>query len=105
MRSPKLLMMLVLLLTSASLHAEPLLPLPDAGSMTWGEWRFSWEIGDANDEGLVIRNVFWKTVKVLYKASLPVIRVKYRGNAQGIDSGCGPYRDRINSGNLSKFSG
>jgi hypothetical protein len=105
MRSQKLWMMLALLLGSAALHAEPLLPMPDAGSMTWGDWRFSWEIGDANDEGLVIRNVFWKNVKVLHKASLPVIRVKYRGGAQDIDSGCGPYRDRISSGNLSKFSG
>jgi hypothetical protein len=69
--------------------------MPDSGTMTWGDWRFSWEIGSANDEGLVLRNVKWKNTQVLYKASLPVIRVKYRGREQHINAGCGPYRDRI----------
>jgi len=99
---------LALALTAASatpVRAQPLLPLPDAGTMDWGDWRFSWEIGNANTEGLVLRNVTWKGVQVLFKASLPVIKVKYRGNAQNVDSGCGPYRDRIYSGNLARFAG
>jgi hypothetical protein len=86
-------------------QAQPLLPMPDAGSTTFGDWSFSWEIGNANSEGLVLRNVRWKGTKVLHKASMPVIRVKYRGNAANIDSGCGPYSDRVSSGNLSRFSG
>jgi hypothetical protein len=85
--------------------AQPLVPMPDSGSSTFGDWSFSWEIGNAHNEGLVLRNVRWKGVKVLHKASLPVIRVKYRGDASSIDAGCGPYNDRISSGNLSRFSG
>lgn len=92
-------------LVATSGQAQPLQPMPDSGSATFGNWSFSWEIGNANDEGLVIRNVFWKGVKVLHKGSLPVIRVKYRGSASSINSGCGPYRDRIHSGNISRFSG
>jgi hypothetical protein len=92
-------------LIAASIQAQPLLPMPDSGSTTFGDWSFSWEIGNANDEGLVIRDVRWKGVKVLHKGSMPVIRVKYRGGASSIDSGCGPYRDRISSGNISRFSG
>jgi hypothetical protein len=86
-------------------RSQALMPLPDAGSMTFGEWRFDWEIGSTNQEGLVIRNVTWRQTKVLHKASMPVIRVKYRGNAQDIGSGCGPYRDRIHHGNLSRVAG
>jgi hypothetical protein len=93
------------LLTAPPAQAQPLLPMPDSGSTSFGNWSFSWEIGNANDEGLVLRNVRWKNVKVLHKASLPVIRVKYRGDASNVDAGCGPYRDRIHSGNLSRFSG
>jgi hypothetical protein len=93
-----------LCLASAA-HAQALNPMPDAGSTTFGDWSFSWEIGNANSEGLVLRNVRWKGTKVLHKASMPVIRVKYRGDASSIDAGCGPYSDRVNAGNLSKFSG
>jgi hypothetical protein len=89
----------------APARAQPFLALPDAGTLTWADWRFSWEIGDANDEGLVLRDVAWKGVQVLSKASLPVIKVKYRGKAQSVNSGCGPYRDRIHRGNLSKLAG
>lgn len=94
-----------ILLAPTSVHAQPLFSLPDSGSMSFGSWSFSWEIGNAHDEGLVLRDVRWKGTKVLYKASLPVIRVKYRGSGSSIDSGCGPYADRIHSGNLSRFSG
>ena len=86
-------------------QAQPLVAMPDSGSTTFGDWSFSWEIGNANDEGLVLKNVRWKGASVLYKASLPVVRVKYRGDASNIDAGCGPYNDRLHSGNLSRFSG
>jgi hypothetical protein len=85
--------------------AQPMLPMPSSGSMSFGNWRFSWEVGNANDEGLVLKNVDWKGTRVLFKASMPVIRVKYRGNASDINSGCGPYSDRIHSGNLSHVKG
>lgn len=86
-------------------HAQPLMPMPDSGSTTFGDWSFSWQIGNAHDEGLVLRNVFWRGVKVLHKASMPVVRVKYRGDGSSIGSGCGPYNDRLHSGNLERFSG
>jgi hypothetical protein len=95
----------LVLLFAPSAHAQPLLPMPDSGSTSFGNWSFSWEIGNANDEGLVLKNVFWKGVKVLHKASMPVIRVKYRGNGADIGAGCGPYNDRIHSGNLGRFNG
>jgi hypothetical protein len=65
---------------------------PQTGSTTWGNWSFSWTVG-GNSEGLEIKDVRWKNVKVLYKGSMPVIRVKY-------DSSCGPYADRLNWGNM-----
>ncbi len=92
-------------LTASNTHAQALIPMPDSGSTTFGDWSFAWEIGNAQSEGLVLKNVRWKGTKVLHKASMPVIRVKYRGSGSSINSGCGPYSDRISSGNLSHFSG
>ncbi len=83
------------LLSMGRADAQPLVPMADSGTTTFGDWSFSWEIGTAHFEGLVLRNVRWKGTKVLHKASLPVIRVKYRGDAADIEAGCGPYRDRI----------
>jgi hypothetical protein len=57
-----------------------------SGHTTWGAWRFDWEVKDG--AGLAIRNVYYADELVLWKASLPVIRVRY-------DSSCGPYADRI----------
>jgi hypothetical protein len=79
--------------------------MPNAGNMTWGDWTFRWEVGDANKEGLVIKDARWKGTTVLYKGSLPVIRVKYRGNAGSLGAGCGPYRDRIHWGNIKLTAG
>jgi hypothetical protein len=95
----------VVALAGCLAYAQPLVPMPDAGSTTFGDWSFSWEVGNAHDEGLVLKNVRWKGVKVLHKASMPNIRVKYRGDASSVNAGCGPYSDRISSGNLSRFSG
>jgi hypothetical protein len=66
---------------------------PRTGSTNWNDWSVGWTVGSAS-EGLEIRNVFWKGVKVLYKGSMPVIRVKYDANA------CGPYADRIGWTNI-----
>lgn len=72
-------------------------PMNSSGALDFGHWHFEWYIGDSNNEGLVIKNVTWKGVSVLHKGSMPAIRVKYRGDAQDVESGCGPYLDRISN--------
>jgi len=67
--------------------------------MTFGDWAFDWTVGH-KQEGLELRDVRWQGTKILFKASLPVIRVKYTGDARSIGSGDGPYQDRIHWGNL-----
>lgn len=66
------------------------------GSTTWNNWRFDWEVRDY--AGIAIRNVYYNNELVFWKASLPVIRVRYNGNA------CGPYADRITWGHLVAIS-
>lgn len=56
-------------------------------------WTFTWEMIDGNSEAIAFRNVAFKGKKVLHKASLPMIRVHY-------DSGDGPYKDQLSTGNL-----
>lgn len=81
---------------AAALVAAALPALAHSGHTNWGPWRFDWEVRD--DAGIAIRNVSYKDELVLYKASVPVIRVKYRNDA------CGPYADRINWDNLLNIS-
>jgi hypothetical protein len=45
-------------------------------------------------EGLELHKVYYDNVKVLHKASLPVIRVKYSNT-------CGPFKDQITTYNIS----
>jgi hypothetical protein len=78
--------------------------LPRSGTFTYGNWRFTWNVGSKN-EGLELYDVRYKGIKVLFKASMPVVRVKYRGNAANVESGCGPYQDRLTWGNLIEPSG
>ncbi|MDC8445784.1 MAG: hypothetical protein LV471_07640 [Nitrosomonas sp.] len=98
-------LLLCLWLVSIPVYAQLIPPLPSTGSMNWGNWSFEWEIGDENKEGLVIKNVRWNGTKILHKGSLPVIRVKYRGDSSSLGDGCGPYRDRIHEGNISFLPG
>jgi hypothetical protein len=63
-----------------------------SGHTAWRGWDFNWEIKDG--AGLAIRNVRWKEEQIIYKASMPVIRVRYDGNV------CGPYQDRLDWYNL-----
>ena len=49
----------ILLLTRTA-GAQALVPMPDSGGTSFGNWSFTWEIGDANREGLVLRDVRWK---------------------------------------------
>lgn len=86
-------------------YGQTLNSLPSSGSTTWGDWAFSWEIGDLYAEGLVLKDVRFKNIAVIRKASLPVIRVKYRGRGVSVNSGCGPYQDRINASNIRHFQG
>jgi hypothetical protein len=75
--------------------------MPDRGSVAWQGWRFDYHIEDTNMEGLTISNLQYKNHRVLAKASLPVVRVKYKGNAQHIGSGCGPFPDRFFAFNIA----
>jgi Copper amine oxidase, enzyme domain len=67
-----------------------------SGHTVWGGWKLDWEVKD--DAGIAIRNVTYNNELVIYKASMPVIRVRYTNDA------CGPYADRINWGNLLDIS-
>ncbi len=80
---------------------------PTAEHVEWGHWSFNWEV--KGNTGLSLNEVFFQGKKILSRASLPVIRVKYvkeRGiwNLYGIFSNeeddraggrCGPFQDRI----------
>ena len=66
-----------------------------SGHTNWGPWRFDWEVKDG--AGLALRNVTFNNELVIWKASMPVIRVRY-------DRDCGPYADRIDWGNLLEIS-
>ncbi|HYH76094.1 MAG TPA: RICIN domain-containing protein [Arthrobacter sp.] len=62
-----------------------------SGHSSWGPWSFDWEV--VGKRGLGIRNVRFEDTLFLYKANLPVIRVKYVND--NWLTGCGPYQDRI----------
>lgn len=56
-------------------------------------WSFLWELVDGDSEAIAFRDVRFKGRKVLDKASLPMIRVRY-------DSGDGPYKDPLGIANM-----
>jgi Cu2+-containing amine oxidase len=68
-----------------------------SGAVNWPPdapvWSFRWEIIDGDSEAIVFRDVVFRGKKVLHKASVPMIRVHY-------DSGNGPYKDQLSSGNM-----
>jgi Cu2+-containing amine oxidase len=69
-----------------------------AGAVVWPSaadpiWRFDWRLADAPDqEGVVITNVRYRGTLMLYKGSLPSLRVHY-------DGPCGPYKDPLTFNN------
>lgn len=67
-----------------------------SGHTDWGAWAFDWEVKDG--AGVAIRNVRYQNELVLYKGSMPVIRVKYDVLEDGTT--CGPYADRLDVSNL-----
>jgi hypothetical protein len=72
------------------------------GSITWPSaenpiWQLNYALANAPDEeGIVIRDVYYRGKKVLFKASLPCLRVQY-------DYGAGPYKDPLND-NVAQFT-
>jgi hypothetical protein len=77
--------------------------MSEAGSVVWPSpgdpiWRFDWRLADSPDqEGLVITNVRHRGTLMLYKGSLPSLRVQYDGS-------CGPYKDPLNFNNAKPTS-
>jgi hypothetical protein len=74
---------------------EQLTNVPERGEINWNGWIFRYWIDNGNEEGLVIENVQYKGRGVLRKASMPVVRVKYKGDASAVGSGCGPFADKF----------
>jgi Copper amine oxidase, enzyme domain len=72
--------------------------MAQAGSVVWPSaneplWRFNWRLADLPDEeGIVITDAYYRGYHVFYKASLPILRVKYDIDEDG---GCGPYKDPL----------
>jgi hypothetical protein len=83
-----------LVLLVALSMASPI--LAQSGHTNWNGWSFDWEVKDG--AGIALRNVYYRNELVIWKASMPVIRVHYAGNA------CGPYADRIDGYNLVPIS-
>jgi hypothetical protein len=70
------------------------LAAPQSGSTAWMGWKFDWYANNPQPEFLVLRNVSYNGNYIMYKASMPVIRVRYTGG------GPGPvYCDQLNWGN------
>lgn len=83
------------------------------GHVDFEPWSLDWEIND--DTGLALRNVFYDGEKVLAKASMPVIRVKYDkerhwwnpfslGGSRAATGRCGPFQDRLSWANIIPIS-
>src|SRR5882672_5427330 len=87
---PVIAFLCILFLTSTA-SAEP-----SSGHTNWGPWSFDWAIRDK--AGLALLNVRYNGSLIIYKASLPVIRVRYEPEPDG--EICGPYADRIVWGNF-----
>lgn len=72
--------------------------MSESGSVVWPSsseplWRFWWRLDDSpNQEGIAIRSVRFRDRQLLYKASLPSLRVRY-------DGPCGPYKDPLTYNN------
>lgn len=83
----KYLLILICLFGSLS-QAEAL-----SGSVNWQGWTFQFST-TGHYAGLELRAVRFNGDLILYKGSMPSIRVRYDGDA------CGPYSDRIGDSNI-----
>ncbi|MBC7778277.1 MAG: hypothetical protein H7246_22785 [Phycisphaerae bacterium] len=70
-----------------------------SGHTNWKGWSFDFNISSARNSGLEITNVYFNGKKVLFRGSLPVIRVQYFAA-----NPCGPYEDRIGPSNVIDFT-
>lgn len=69
-----------------------------SGTVNWNGWSFNWAVSDAaTKEGLIIRNLYYNQQEIMYKGSMPVIRVHYENN-------CGPFADRISKEDLAPIN-
>ena len=73
---------LLMLLAPMTVHAQ------SAGNVNWEGWTLDYEVSSRFD-GMSLSNVSYQGVKVLARASMPVMTVFYENNA------CGPYADRL----------
>lgn len=70
--------------------------MSESGHIVWPSaanklWELDYTLADSPDaEGIAVRQVRYRNRLLLYKASLPSLRVQYNGNA------CGPYKDPLN---------
>jgi copper amine oxidase-like protein len=75
-----------------------------SGHLNWTKWSFDWEV--KQNTGLALRNVTYDGERVMAKASMPVIRVKYVKEmrwwnpfswfrSRATSGRCGPFQDRI----------
>jgi Cu2+-containing amine oxidase len=78
--------------------------MSESGFVTWPSpatplWQFAYTLADSPDaEGIAITNASFRGRKVLYKGSLPSLRVQY-------NSQCGPYKDPLTFNNAQPISG
>jgi Cu2+-containing amine oxidase len=78
--------------------------MSESGFVNWPNsrtplWQFGYKLADSPDaEGIAITNATFRGHKVLYKGSLPSLRVQY-------NSRCGPYKDPLNYNNAHAISG
>jgi hypothetical protein len=64
-----------------------------SGHQDWGPWKLDWAI--EMNAGLSLKNVSFNNEKVLHRASMPVIRVKYYGDYNDV-----AYADKLNWNNM-----
>lgn len=78
--------------------------MSESGFVTWPGpnnplWQFGYALADAPDaEGIVVTNATFRGRKVLFKGSMPSLRVQY-------NSSCGPYKDPLNYNNAKNIAG
>jgi len=79
--------------------------MSESGSIVWPSpssplWQFTYTLADSPDaEGIAITQARYRGILVLYKGSLPSLRVQYNGNA------CGPYKDPLTYNNAQPLVG
>ncbi len=94
MKAKKIFMFTYLIVASALMLWTPIIvQAQSAGSVNWEGWTLDYEVSSRFD-GMSLSNVSYQGVKVLERASMPVMTVFYENNA------CGPYADRLGGSGL-----